>query len=69
MIDPQEIKRLVERNPYTGSPLVDMEGVFLLLARVWAEGYEAGVADGCDDVLVADQSSNPYVGGGGGSKA
>lgn len=51
-----------------------MEGVFILLARVWAEGYEAGVSDGCDDVLVSDQSPNPYysyspVVGGGGSKA
>jgi hypothetical protein len=48
-----------------------MEAVFLLLARVWAEGYEAGVSDGCDDVLVVDQSNNPYTslaGGGGGNK-
>lgn len=71
MIKESEVLRLVERNPYTGSPVVDMAGVFLLLARVWAEGYECGVADGCDDVLVVDQSTNPYypVGGGGGSKA
>lgn len=66
MINQSDIQRLIEN-----APLVDMQGVFLLLARVWAEGYEAGMADGCDDVLVSDQSSNPYsslAGGGGGNK-
>lgn len=60
MVDPQDIKLLVKRNPYTGSPLVDVEGVYLLLARVWSEGYSAGVADGCDDVYIDDQQQNPY---------
>lgn len=66
MINQADIQRLI-----TNAPLVDMEAVFLLLARVWAEGYESGVADGCDDVLYADQSKNPYVslaGGDGGNK-
>ena len=66
MINQADIQRLI-----TNAPLVDMEAVFLLLARVWGEGYEAGVSDGCDDVLVVDQSNNPYTslaGGGGGNK-
>jgi hypothetical protein len=66
VINQADIQRLI-----TNAPLVDMEAVFLLLARVWAEGYEAGVSDGCDDVLVVDQSNNPYLplaGGGGGNR-
>ena len=58
MISAEEIKEaLTKKDP--------IDGVFLLLARVWGDGYSAGVADGCDDVLVADQTPNPYPGGGG----
>lgn len=31
-----------------------------LLAQVWADGYSAGLGDGCDDVLVSEQKANPY---------
>ena len=60
MVNPQDIERLVKRNPYTGSPLVDVDGVFLLLSRAWEDGYNAGLADGCNDVYIVDQQSNPY---------
>lgn len=68
MIKESEVLSLLGKN----LSAVDVAGVFLLLSRVWAEGYESGVSDGCDDVLVSDQSPNPYIslaGGGGDSKA
>ena len=55
----EELLRIVHIG--TEDPVVLTDGVLSLLARVWAEGYEAGVTDGCNDVLIGQESPNPYM--------
>lgn len=61
------IRKYVERNPYTGSAGVDLEGVAedaalkRLLREVWDAGYNSGFDDGVADCTVESQSGNPYL--------
>lgn len=67
-IDLSFIRKYVERNPYTGSPVVDLDGIAgdielrRLLWHVWQDGWEAGLDDGISDCTVEQGHSNPYSG-------
>lgn len=55
-----KIRRLIERNPYTGGFSVDEHGLQEFAAELWEAGYESGFADGDGDSYVETQSVNPY---------
>ena len=61
------IRNYVWRNPYTGSPVVDLEALVedpalrALLSRVWNEGYGSGFDDGVGDCTVEQAHRDPYI--------
>ncbi len=61
------IRKYVERNPYTGAPVVDLEALAAdpalraLLSRVWNEGYGGGFDDGVGDCTVEQAHRDPYT--------
>lgn len=54
------IRRLIERNPYTGGFSLDESGLQELVAEVWDSGYDAGFTDGDCDSSVETQTLNPH---------
>ena len=61
------IRKYVERNPYTGAAVVDLEALEkdpslrALLRTVWAEGYGCGADDIIMDATVEQACKNPYT--------